>query len=115
MIAIAYLDGESVHTLSDRYGIPQSTIYYWLDRFERTSIEEAVADASRSGRPPKLTPDQLSVVEEILSKSPDDHGYEGKSWTAEKVQQLIAERFDIEYSTGHLRRLLKNEFNKSGI
>lgn len=38
MIALAYKDGVAVATLSERYAIPQSTVYFWLDRFKEMPI-----------------------------------------------------------------------------
>jgi transposase-like protein len=54
MIALAYNDGVPVETLSERYGIARSTVYFWLNRFEGGSIAGAIYDDHRSGRPPSL-------------------------------------------------------------
>ena len=62
MIALAYLDGVSVGTLVERYGIPQSTVYSWLDRFEERPLADALRDDDRPGRPPKLGPDDRSAL-----------------------------------------------------
>lgn len=35
MITLAYKDGESVATMSERYGILMATLYSWLDRSNR--------------------------------------------------------------------------------
>ena len=49
MIALAYKDGVSVETVCERYDIPRSTVYYWLDRFEEMPIEKAIEDEDRPG------------------------------------------------------------------
>lgn len=54
MIALAYTDGVRVETLSNPYGNPRATVYSWLDRFENQSINEAIKDDSRQGRPSKI-------------------------------------------------------------
>lgn len=54
MIALAYTDGVRVETLSERHDIPRATVYWWLARFEHHSINEAIEDESRPGRPSKL-------------------------------------------------------------
>lgn len=63
MVALAYKDGVGVDTISERYGIPQSTIYYWLDRLENRPTADALRDGPRPGRPPKLSTDQRVEVE----------------------------------------------------
>lgn len=112
MIALAYKDGVSVDTLSDRYGLSRSTVYSWLDRFEYRSIEEAVHDDSRPGRPPKLSDKQQSALQTALESSPTDFDYEQSSWTPELLQQHIKRNFEVSYSLGHVRRLLRETANR---
>ena len=104
MIAIAYKDGEKVKTLAARYGIPQSTIYYWLDRFEGQSLAEALEDEPKPGRPPKLAPEQRAEVESWLEQAPASSDANEEEWTAERLKQRIREEFDIEYSVPHVHR-----------
>lgn len=100
MVALAYKDGVDVGVLSGRYSIPQSTIYYWLDRFEERGLEEALEDEHRPGRPPKLTAEQRAEVESWVANPPA----EAEEWDAQRLQQRIAEAFGVEYSTAHLHR-----------
>lgn len=106
MVALAYLDGESVATLSARYGIPRSTVYYWLDRFEAEPIESAIRDEDRPGRPPKLDGDQREQLRADLRASPADHGFDAEAWTPALVRDYVEGRFGVSYSEGHARRLL---------
>lgn len=103
-VAIAYKDGVSVETLSDRYGVPRSTVYYWLERLERQPISEAVTDAPRPGRPPKLSPEDRATVETWLAVSPRQHDIDADEWTPELLRDRIHETFDVDYSVGHVRR-----------
>lgn len=63
MVVLADTDGGPVETLAGRYGIPRSTIYYWLDRLEKQQVADAVQDEPRTGRPPKLSTEQAVEVE----------------------------------------------------
>jgi len=100
MVALAYKDGVGTDVLSTRYGIPKSTVYYWLDRFEERGLEEALEDEHRPGRPPKLTVEQRTEVESWLADPPED----AEEWTAPRLQQRIVEEFGVEYSTAHVHR-----------
>lgn len=104
MVALAYKDGVNVKVLAARYGIPQSTIYYWLDRFDTQPLAEALEDDARPGRPPKLSADQRATVESWLESPPEDADGEPEAWTAERLQQRIHEEFDVEYSVPHVSR-----------
>jgi transposase len=107
MIALAYVDGIRVETLSDRYDIPRATVYSWLDRFEQQSISEAIEDESRPGRPAKLDASQRERLSTELAESPAELGCDASKWTPELVQHHIKQTYDVTYSLGHARRLLR--------
>jgi transposase len=107
MIALAYADGVRVETLSERYDIPRATVYSWLDRFEHQSISDAIEDESRPGRPPKLDASQREQLSDELAGSPAELGYDTVEWTPEIVQIHIEQAYDVTYSLGHVRRLLR--------
>ena len=106
-MAIAYLDGVSVATLSDRYEIPRSTIYAWLDRFEAESIESALRDETGPGRPPELEPQEFVQLASEIGDGPNSHGFDASEWTASLLQTHISAAYGVEYSEGHARRLLR--------
>lgn len=107
MMAIAYKDGVSVDTLADRYDIPRSTIYAWLDRFETESIEHAVREESRPGRPAELEPHEFVELSSDIAAGPHAHGFDADDWTASRLQTHISAAYNVEYSEGHARRLLR--------
>ncbi len=107
MVALAVKDGESVSTLSRRYGIPQSTIYYWLSRFEERSFTEALADEPRPGRPRKLEDDERLALASDLDGPPSACGYDGEEWSPTQVRDHIERAYGVDYSVGHVRRLLR--------
>jgi ferredoxin len=47
MVALAYLDGESVSSLARRYGLATGTVEEWLRRLDEEPVEDAVAGAER--------------------------------------------------------------------
>ena len=107
MIALAYADGVPVETLSDRYGIPRATVYSWLDRFEHQSISEAIADDSRPGRPSKLNPSQREQLLDDLREPPAEVAYDALEWSPTLAQHHIEREYEVNYSIGHVRRLLR--------
>lgn len=107
MVAIAYLDGVPVDTLAKRYDIPRSTIYAWLDRFEDESIEEAIRDGSRPGRPAELDPGEFVELASDIADGPTSHGFTENEWTANRLKSHISSAYGVDYSEGHARRLLR--------
>jgi transposase len=109
MIALAYKDGVSVDVLSARYGLSRSTVYSWLDRFENRSMEAAIQDDSRPGRPPKLDEKQKTAVLTALESPPSTFDYNQSTWTPELLQHHIEREFQVSYSLGHTRRFLRGK------
>lgn len=107
MIALAYADGVSVETVSSRYDIPRATVYSWLDRFEQQSIPEAIEDELRPGRPAELDASQRRQLAADLAESPAEVGYDSIEWTPERAREHIERAYGVDYSLGHVRRLLR--------
>ena len=106
MVTLAYLDGVPVGTLVERYGVPQSTLYSWLDRFEERPLDDALYDDDRPGRPPKLDADERTELASHLAEPPAEFGFEGPAWTDELLREHVDRTFGVRYSVGHARRLL---------
>lgn len=107
MVALAYKDGVAVDTLSDRYGISRSTIYAWLNRFDEGPIAEAITDDPRPGRPAALDDAAQVRLAETLDEPPSQHGFDAATWSPTLVRRYIDREFGVEYSLGHVRRLLR--------
>lgn len=107
MMALAYLDGETPPDLSDRYGIPTSTIYFWLDRFENRSIEDAIDNEPRPDRPRKRSEEDKASLVQDLKKSPGEVGYSTTGWTSQLVQQHLQSCFENSCLNSHIRHFLR--------
>jgi transposase len=107
MVALAYDDGVPVDTLSERYGIARSTVYSWLDRFEESSVPDAVRDEPRPGRPARLDEAERERLAAALRRRPTEFGFENASWTPELLREHVRREFGVVYSLGHVRRLLR--------
>ena len=92
--AIATWSGRSVRTVG-----------YWLERFVTSGLA-ALADAPRSGRPPRATPAYLAALEAAVGTPPRALGLEFDVWTSERLSAYLAERTGIRLSPGWLRVLL---------
>lgn len=108
-VAIGYANGVSPTELAEWYGVSRATVYNWLERAERLAVEpvaEALTDADRPGRPPKLSPSERERLNATLRSPPDEAGFDGSVWTPELVQRHLAAAFGVEYSRRHVRDML---------
>lgn len=107
VVALNYKHGLTQTEIAEQYGIARKTVYNWLSRFESRSIDAAIYDDDRSGRPPKFSEAQRRSFEALLQQPPESVGYDEAAWTPALVQRLVTETFDVEYSVPHLRRLMR--------
>lgn len=107
MIAILYKRGPSVPMIAEWFDMREGTIYNWFDRFEERSIENAITDDHRSGRPPKLDETARKAFIKAVNEPPTESGYEQPAWSTKLAQRFLREEFDVEYSQRHVQRLLK--------
>jgi transposase len=105
--AIAYKHGVTQSELAEWFDVERKTIYNWFTRFEEEGLESAIRDKKRTGRPRKLTDEQLEELEVTLQHRPTAVGFDAPAWTTELLQAYIRERFGIDYSRSSCRRLLK--------
>lgn len=113
IVALNYKHGLTQTEIATQYGLARKTVYNWLSRFETRSLEDAIFDDERPGRPPELSVEERREVLEMLRKSPATFGYNADSWTPRLVQQLVADRFDVVYSHSHIRRLMRDANSES--
>ena len=111
LAAIAYKQGDSKTQLAERHDVTWKTVHSWLNRFAEQPIEQAPYDEHRSGRPAKLTDEQKEELFEDLHDLPEEFGYDRQVWFPVLVHHHVDEKFGVEYSLRHIRRLM----NKAGL
>lgn len=108
VVALAYRDGVPVAEVADRYGLPERTVYDWLGRFDDAeTVEDAVFDASRPGRPPALDDEARAELAWTLRRSPSAAGYDAEAWTPALLREHVDRAFGVDYSVRHVRRLFR--------
>ena len=62
--------------------------------------------AEHTGRPAKLSQDQLQRVEGLLLQGPQAHGYATALWTLKRIAKVIRKNLKVRFHPGHVWRLL---------
>jgi transposase len=91
-------DGESPRAVIDSMGLNRTTIYRWLETYEREGYEGL--KGTKSGGPePKLNEKQCQRIRTwIVGKDPRQFGFDFGLWTRSIVRALIKERLGVEVS-----------------
>ena len=67
--------GARVPAVARSLGLCEATVRLWLTRFNVAGVD-GLADASRAGRPPTYTPEEVGEVIAASLTKPDDLGWE---------------------------------------
>src|SRR4051812_15289090 len=102
--AVALMEqGESTGLLSRILGVARSTLWRW-----RRVVQDGGSLKARpvSGRPPRLTDDDIRKLEQLLLQGPLAHGWPNELWTGDRVREVIRRTFGIEFHAAHVGRIL---------
>ena len=98
-------EGMTKAKISQTLKCTQETARYWIGQ-ARAGQAHNWQDCPR-GRP-KITNDEyLARLRELATGSPRDYGYPFKRWTGQWLSQHLSKEFEIELSSRHVNRLLK--------
>lgn len=86
-------------------GVNVRTVQRWMAAY-RQQGDEGLAAKPASGRPPKLTYEQIEIVLSWFRKSPSEFGFVGELWTAPRVAKLIEDTFGVIFHPRYLNAWL---------
>jgi len=99
------LNGSSQSQVARRYGVSRTTASRW-----HRSIVVKGFDGMRkrraTGRPSRLTADQVDNVRRMFSDGAMAYGFSKDRWTTGKLAEAIERKFGIRYDQDHVGRLM---------
>jgi transposase len=105
MLALALvLEGSSREVAARAAGMDRQTLRDWVHRYNAEGLA-GLHDRPRSGRKPRLTPEQLAELEQVVDDGPDPATDGVVRWRRVDLQALIQARFAValhERSVGKL-------------
>jgi transposase len=100
-------------SMAARYlGDAPRTIQYWIRLYESQGFKGMEED-DRSGRPGRLSPENLEMIAEALRKSPEESGLSPRKWNGKTLAEFIKIRCQISLSFRQCQRLLRQFENRS--
>jgi hypothetical protein len=86
------------------------TTQYSLDKaLAELSLEDRLSDAPRSGKPPKITAEQICAIVAMACEAPSQAGRPITHWTQREIADEVIKRGIVErISPRHAARILKN-------
>lgn len=104
--ALLYLaDSKTVAEVAEILHLGEQTVRDYFHAFIRQGLASLVYHRP-TGRPPRLTKSQRKELAELIKAGPEAAGYECGCWSAVMIQDLIYNRFGVEYSPHYICELL---------
>lgn len=82
------------------------TIEYWVGRFEDKGLA-GLTEGERSGRPGRLSAEQLEEINQVLRNTPREVGLSGTLWDGKTLSAFIQERYGIALGIRQCQRLFR--------
>ncbi len=91
---------------AEAVGVTIRSVQKWVASYQAEG-HLGLAPSEASGRPPTLTKKNLEKLEKILLKGPIEFGFENDLWTCERVGEVIAGTFGVQFHRSHIWRILQ--------
>jgi transposase len=100
-------EGLTCPEVSRLLGDAPRTVEYWVRNFEARGFA-ALIDQERSGRPGRLTDEQLEIVGGALRQSPVEAGVAGGGlWDGKTLSSFLQRRFGVNLQARQCQRLFR--------
>jgi len=92
--------------VAEALGVSPAAVTRWKQAWQKGG-EKALAAKPHPGGKSRLTAAQLRRLARLLLRGPRHHGYSTELWTLERVAEVIAMHFGVQYHPGHVWKILR--------
>lgn len=96
--------GYGCDAVATAFGDDRRSVQRWVRRFEEEGVE-GLTDGLRTGRPGKLSEEQLLDLRHVLARPPSAWGQTAAAWSPELLRLEVERRFGVAYSLRQCARL----------
>lgn len=100
--------GQPSRKLEELYNTSFKQITNWVHQFEKEGLD-GLKDKTGRGRKPKLQPNQLQRLKEVLlRKTPVEYGFKTATWTGPILIEWINRQYGLQYKKAHIYNIIKS-------
>jgi len=99
--------GWSQAAIAEALGVTPGAVSQWLKRARQEGVS-ALYKRKSPGAKPRLSPEQLARLPELLSQGAEAHGFRGDIWTRSRVAEVIWREFGVRYTPTHVGRIVRD-------
>jgi transposase len=98
-------EGHHYREVSEMLDVTSGSVSNWVARY-LDGGPVALATEARSGRPGKLSEEELCQFEEIIDAGAMAYGFPNQLWDAKRAARVILECFAVSYHPNHVAKIL---------
>ena len=98
-------NGLTQSCVARKFGVSRTTASRW-NRALRQNGTEALRKRRATGRPSRLTAEQLRMIPHLVGEGAIVHGFPDSRWTTARLASVIELRFGVHYDHDHVGRLM---------
>ena len=98
--------GLSSEKVAGLFGDSPRTLINWIRRFDRKGLA-GLAEGNHSGRPARLSAEQLEEVRQWVRQSPTDVGLEANLWDGKSLSACLQKHYDLRLGVRQCQRLFR--------
>ncbi|HWF09723.1 MAG TPA: helix-turn-helix domain-containing protein [Bryobacteraceae bacterium] len=99
------LNGVTQSQVARRYGVSRTTASRWHRSIVHKGFE-GLRRRRATGRPSRLTADQVDGIRRMFLEGAVAHGFGSERWTTGRLALAIEKRFGVRYDQDHVGRLM---------
>jgi len=100
------LKGLTQSSVARKFGVSRTTASRWNRALQQKGIE-SLRKRRATGRPSRLSREQLQLLPDIFAQGAIIHGFPDNRWTTARLAAVIEARFGVHYDHDHVGRLMQ--------
>src|SRR3984893_13682500 len=89
-----------------KFFVSRSTASRWNRALQQKGVD-ALRKRRATGRPSRLSREQLDLIPDIFAQGATVHGFPNKRWTTARLAAVIEARFGVHYDQAHVGRMMQ--------
>jgi transposase len=98
--------GMSCEKVAALFGDSPRTLVNWARRFDGRGLA-GLAEGNHSGRPTRLSAEQLEEVRSLVRQPPKDAGIDANLWDGKTLRVCLRKRYQVQMSVRQCQRLFR--------
>ena len=100
------LRGLTQSSVARKFGVSRTTASRWNRALQQKGVD-ALRKRRATGRPSRLSREQLQLLPDIFAQGAMMHGFPDNRWTTARLAAVIETRFGVHYDHDHVGRLMQ--------